>query len=65
MNVSFSGLQPDVRQNAAVIDKDPSQMLGNHFNLSEVNRTIVGYRLKQIYTNTTFQNNIGAFVRVK
>lgn len=65
MFILLSALDPNVKENAAALDKDPSQLLGNQFNISSINRTIAGHLLKKIYTNTTFEDNIGAFVRVR
>lgn len=62
--IIFIGFRPNVKQVAAALDKDPSTMLDNQFKLSSVNRTIAGNLLKKIYTNATFEDNIGAYVRV-
>lgn len=40
-------------------------MIGGQFNISSINRTAAGNLLRKIYTNTSFQEDTGAFVRVR
>lgn len=40
-------------------------MIGVPFNISAANRSIAGNLLKDIYTNTSFEENVGAVVRVR
>lgn len=61
----FVGLYPNVKTLAQAFDKDPSQLINSQFNLTSTNRSIAGNLLKKIYTNTTFVDNLGAYVRVR
>lgn len=65
LTLFVAALESNVTKDAANLDKDLSQMLGKQFNISSVNRTIAVNLLKRIYTNTTFEENIGAFIRVR
>lgn len=64
LKIVIIGLNPSLKDVAAVFDKNPSKLIGDNFNISESDRTIAGNLIRKIYTNTSFQDNIGAFVRV-
>lgn len=49
---------------AAAADKDPSILLYKLLNMSDKNRSIAGGLLRKIYTNTSFEQDLGAFIRV-
>lgn len=61
---SFSGFNPNLKDIAKIYDEDSSRLLEDRFDLSPENRTIFGNLLKGIYTNTTFEENLGAVIRV-
>lgn len=58
-------MQPNFKESAAALDKNPSSMLGRQFNISDTNRTAAINLLKRIYTNTSFEDNLGAYLRVR
>lgn len=62
---TFLGSQPDVQEKAAELDKDPLQILGTQFSIPNArDRSKVVNLLKKIYTQTSFKDDIGAYVRV-
>ncbi|CAG9822954.1 unnamed protein product [Phaedon cochleariae] len=44
-------------------DKDPSLLIPTTFHMSPQNRSIAGALLMKVYTNTSFEEDLGAFVR--
>lgn len=47
------------------MDNNPSLFINKAINMSDGNRTLAGQLLKHIYTNSSFEEDIGAFVRVR
>lgn len=50
---------------AAFLDEEPAHLIGEQFNISYSKKSSAGNLLTEIYTNTTFQGNIGASLRVR
>lgn len=54
----------DILELAAEFDNNPAKLIYNAINMTEENRLVAGKLLTGIYTNSTFQNNLGAYIRV-
>lgn len=57
--------KPNLKQLATALDENPSKLIDDQFNISIMNKTIAGNLLKKIYTNVSFTENIGAYIRVR
>lgn len=45
-------------------DADDSILINGNLNISPVNKKVAGKKIKKLYTNDTFQNDLGALVMV-
>lgn len=60
----FLGSLPNITQLAEVYDNDPSIIPSKKLSVPDEVRTQLGKEIKQLYTNSSFKDDIGAFVRV-
>ncbi|XP_074034124.1 juvenile hormone esterase isoform X1 [Leptinotarsa decemlineata] len=58
----YSALDTNLTERAE-IDDNPDELITDLIHMSPENRTIAGQLLKKVYTNTSFQEDIGAFCR--
>lgn len=52
-----------VKQRAADLDKDDSLLIDDHLNIDDSNKKVAGKRIKEIYTNGSFENDLSAFIK--
>lgn len=50
---------------AAGMDKDPSKVVNDMYDMKDDDKSTAGQMLKQLYTTGSFQDNFGALVRVR
>ncbi|KAJ8923396.1 hypothetical protein NQ315_001954 [Exocentrus adspersus] len=50
---------------AKYLDSDPSNLIQNKFNMTKENKVTAGKRLREIYTDGTFEDDLGSVVRFK
>ncbi|XP_074034176.1 juvenile hormone esterase [Leptinotarsa decemlineata] len=56
-------IDPD-EDTVIALDEDPGRLVPTGINISPENKTIAGKLLKEVYTNTSFENDIGGYCRV-
>lgn len=57
-------MDSNIKTKARLLDDDPSLLVNNRINMSKENRTLAGKLLTKIYTNSSFEKDIGAYIRV-
>lgn len=62
--VFFSAQDKDMSSKASAMDNDPTLVLNKLLNMSNENRTIAAKLLRTIYTNSSFKEDLGAYIRV-
>ncbi|XP_018568325.1 cholinesterase 1 [Anoplophora glabripennis] len=60
----LGALEPNAPENRAkYFDKDLSSLIGNKYNMTKENKVTAGRKLRQIYTDRTFQEDIPAVIK--